>query len=93
MAVTGRFRPAAGMLHRKASLFQVYPPLHFNKHLEEAPMLTQIGRAMKELGIGWIAAQSAQAKGRIERFFGTAQDQLVKGLRRAGASTLESAND
>jgi len=77
----------------KASLFQVNRPLHYNKHLEEAPPLTQIGRALRELGIGWIAAHSAPAKGRIERFFGTAQDRLVKGLRKAGAGTLEAAND
>ena len=54
---------------------------------------TQIGRALRELGIHWIAAHSPQAKGRIERSFGTAQDRLVKGLRVAKASTLEQAND
>ena len=53
--------------------------------------LTQIGRALRELGIGWIAAHSPQAKGRIERFFGTAQDRLVKGLRLARADTLPAA--
>ena len=53
---------------------------------------TQIGRALEELGIGWIPAHSPQAKGRIERFFGTAQDRLVKGLRLAEACTLEAAN-
>src|SRR5947208_7940314 len=42
--------------------------------------------------IGWIAAHSPQAKGRIERFFGTAQDRLVKGLRLAQAASLEEAN-
>jgi hypothetical protein len=42
--------------------------------------------------VGWIAAHSPQAKGRIERFFGTAQDRLVKGLRKAGAHTLAEAN-
>src|SRR5229473_2056760 len=47
---------------------------------------TQIGRALKELGIAWIPAYSPQAKGRVERAFGTAQDRLVKGLRVAGAS-------
>ena len=52
---------------------------------------TQIGRALRELGIGWIAAHSPQAKGRIERFFGTAQDRLVKGLRLAQANSLEAA--
>ena len=57
---------------------------------EEA--LTQIGRALRELGIGWIPAHSPQAKGRIERFFGTAQDRLVKGMRKAGVRTWEEAN-
>ena len=42
----------------------------------QADRLTQIGRALRELGIGWIAAYSAQAKGRIERSFLTAQDRL-----------------
>jgi len=55
-------------------------------------VLTQIGRALRELGIGWLAAHSPQAKGRVERFFGTAQDRLVKGLRKAGVRTLEEAN-
>jgi transposase len=53
---------------------------------------TQIGRALRELGVVWIAAHSPQAKGRVERSFGTAQDRLVKGLRVAGACTIEAAN-
>jgi transposase len=53
---------------------------------------TQIGRALQELGIAWIAAHSPQAKGRVERNFGTAQDRLVKGMRVAGVKTLEEAN-
>ena len=53
---------------------------------------TQIGRALRELGITWIAAHSPQAKGRIERSFGTAQDRLVKGLRIASAATMDEAN-
>jgi transposase len=53
---------------------------------------TQMGRAFRELGIEWIPAQSPQAKGRIERSFQTLQDRLVKGLRRAGVTTLEEAN-
>jgi len=53
---------------------------------------TQIARALRELGIVWQAAHSPQAKGRVERNFGTAQDRLVKGLRVAGAKTLEEAN-
>jgi transposase len=76
----------------KNSLFTVNrPPVEAADEVVKED-LTQIGRALRELGIGWIAAHSPQAKGRIERFFGTAQDRLVKGLRLAGARTLEEAN-
>lgn len=54
--------------------------------------LTQIGRILSELGIQHIAAHSPQAKGRIERTFGTLQERLVVELRLAGASTIEEAN-
>jgi transposase len=57
-----------------------------------ADRLTQIGRGLRELGIGWIAAYSPQAKGRIERSFLTAQDRLVKQLRLARISSLQAAN-
>jgi DNA-binding Lrp family transcriptional regulator len=53
---------------------------------------TQLGRALLELGIVWIAAHSPQAKGRVERNFRTAQDRLVKGMRVAGVKTIEAAN-
>jgi transposase InsO family protein len=80
----------------KASLFQTA-----EKHKRDEPGVekdavemppTQIGRALRELGIAWIAAHSPQAKGRVERNFGTAQDRLVKGMRVAGVKTLEQAN-
>jgi hypothetical protein len=54
---------------------------------------TQFGRLMEELGIRQIEAHSPQAKGRIERLWGTFQDRLVSELRLAGASTLEDANE
>jgi len=53
---------------------------------------TQIERALRELNVVWIPAHSPQAKGRVERQFLTAQDRLVKGLRVAGARTLDEAN-
>lgn len=59
----------------------------------EADRLTQIGRALRDLGIGWIAANSPQAKGRVERSHSTAQDRLVKQLRLARISTLQEANE
>lgn len=54
--------------------------------------LTQIGRALKELDINLICANSPQAKGRIERLFKTLQDRLVKELSLKKISTLEEAN-
>lgn len=53
---------------------------------------TQFGRAMKELGVELILANSPQAKGRVERTNGTLQDRLVKGMRLAGIKDLEAAN-
>ena len=80
----------------KASLFQTALKTkrdegRVGKDREEQPP-TQIGRALSELGITWIAAHSPQAKGRVERGFLTAQDRLVKGLRVAGVTTMEQAN-
>ena len=76
----------------KSSLFTLNAPVPEAADEAVEEELTQIGRALRELGIGWIAAHSPQAKGRIERFFGTAQDRLVKGLRLAKAASLEEAN-
>lgn len=80
----------------KASLFQTAVKTKRDgsrkgKEREELPP-TQIGRALQELGIPWIAAHSPQAKGRVERGFLTAQDRLVKGMRVAGVTTLKGAN-
>ena len=55
-------------------------------------VLTQFGRALKQLGIEHIAAYSPQARGRSERAFGTLQDRLPKELALAGISTVEAAN-
>jgi len=54
--------------------------------------LTQVGRAMKELGVQMIAAYSPQARGRSERSFGTWQGRLPQELRLAGINTIEGAN-
>lgn len=75
----------------KASIFLTTPKKNHAPRVEPLPP-TQIGRALSELGIGWIAAHSPQAKGRVERSFQTAQDRLVKGLRVAGVKTLDQAN-
>jgi transposase len=54
--------------------------------------LTQFGRALQELGIELILARSPQAKGRVERFFETAQDRWVKEMRLASVTTRAQAN-
>jgi hypothetical protein len=54
--------------------------------------ITQFGRVLSELNIDIICANSPQAKGRVERAFGTLQDRLVKELRLAEISTLAAAN-
>ena len=54
---------------------------------------TQSGRALRELGIERIRARSPQAKGRVERGFGTAQDRWVKELRLKGATSCDGANE
>jgi len=61
-------------------------------HGENRSKPTQFARAMKELDIKMIAANSPQAKGRIERANGVLQDRLVKELREKGISTIEEAN-
>lgn len=76
----------------KAGHFQVNPGRinHYGDRSREGT--TQIERALGELGIVRIAAHSPQAKGRVERCFGTLQDRLVKSLRLAKTTTLEEAN-
>src|SRR3984885_12640735 len=75
------------------SMFTVPPrPGESREQQREADRLTQLGRALRELGIGSILAYSPQAKGRIERSFRTAQDRLVKHLPLAGIATMEGAN-
>jgi transposase InsO family protein len=56
---------------------------------EQTP--TQVGQALRELGIEAIFALSPQAKGRVERLFNTLQDRLVQELRLAGISTAQEA--
>ncbi|MEO5904154.1 MAG: ISNCY family transposase [Gemmatimonadaceae bacterium] len=71
---------------------------HFHSHNskrtmnDEAPMSSLIKRALESLGIELIHALSPQAKGRVERLFGTLQDRLIKEMRVERISTLEDAN-
>lgn len=76
----------------RASIFQPTLAPGWNSDEAGEKSETQIGRALRELGIEWIPAHSPQAKGRVERCFGTLQDRLVKALRKAKIRTREQAN-
>jgi transposase len=82
------------LYHDQHSIFEVARDQ--TASLEEQLMgkkpLTQIGRLLNELGINSIAANSPEAKGRVERLWKTFQDRLTSELRLAGATTKENAN-
>jgi transposase len=67
-------------------------PLTLEEQLRGGPDPTQVGRTLRELSIRWIPASSPQAKGRIERLFGTFQDRLRTELRLAGVTDRDGAN-
>jgi transposase len=62
------------------------------EQLEGQEPMSQFERSLSELGVEMIHAHSPQAKGRIERLFGTFQDRLIKEMRLTGIGTMEEAN-
>jgi hypothetical protein len=82
------------LYHDRHSIFEVSEDKEptLEEQLNGKEPLTQLGRLLKELAITSIPANSPQAKGRIERLWGTFQDRLTSELRRVGAKTLEEAN-
>jgi len=78
----------------KDSIYRVNDPQAREHGRQKGQMpLTQFGRAMQQVGVEVICANSPQAKGRVERANGTLQDRLVKALRLAGISTIPAANE
>jgi len=76
----------------KDSIYKVNRQASVEEELRDEMPLSQFTRAMKELGIDMIFANSPQAKGRVERGFRTHQDRLVKELRLARISDITQAN-
>jgi transposase len=74
------------------TIFQSPAKPTLEQQLNDEQPKSQFGRLADELGIELIIAHSPQAKGRVERLWGTLQDRLVKALRKAGASNLAEAN-
>ena len=85
--IAERGKPCAIYLDK----YSTYKINHKNA-VDNAELMTQFQRMMKELGIDLITAHSPEAKGRVERLFGTLQDRLVKELRLADISTIPEAN-
>lgn len=88
--LTHHGRPTAFYVD-KDSIYKVNRPAKYESLQLDEPM-TQFARAMGELGIEVICADSPQAKGRVERGFDTHQDRLVKELRLRGISSMADAN-
>jgi len=82
------------LYHDRHSIFQVNSkaPWTMDEELQGHREPSQFGRALEELGITAIAAHSPQAKGRVERLWGTLQDRLVQELRLAGITDIRSGN-
>lgn len=82
------------LYHDRHSIFEVSEDKlpSIEEQLKGKQPITQLGRLLKELGIESIPAHSPQAKGRVERLWGTFQDRLCSELRLAGARTMAEAN-
>ena len=89
--LTQHGRPVAFYVD-KDSIYRVNRQASLEEQLQDLQPLTQFTRAMRELHIEVIAANSPQAKGRVERSFDTHQDRLVKELRLAGIRDRAAAN-
>ena len=84
--------PAAVYTDRHSIFVRTDPHWSVAEQLAGAQAPTQVGRTLQALGIQLIPARSPQAKGRIERLWGTLQDRLVAELRLAGVSTLPAGD-
>lgn len=84
--------PCSAYMDRHGSLKRNDAHWTLEEELRGVQDPTQVGRALQALEIEVIFALSPQAKGRVERLWGTLQDRLVSELRLVGASTVEEAN-
>ncbi len=91
--------PAMSLLKQYTEEYGLPMSIYSDKHTtykstdKNKYALSQFGRALEELGIELIHANTPQAKGRVERLFGTLQDRLVKEMRLKNISDIETANN
>jgi len=93
-ATIRRYGVPGAIYHDRHTIFEppMSEPLTLEEQLVDTRVPTQLGRTFLELGIGSIAARSPQAKGRVERLWGTLGDRLVAELRLAGVDDRDGAN-
>jgi len=91
-AYLGRHGRPVAFYVDKDSIYKVNRKATIEEELQDCHPISQFTRAMQELGIAVICADSPQAKGRVERSFNTHQDRLVKELRLAGIADKGTAN-
>jgi len=92
--IVGSYGIPLALYHDRHGIFErsKNEPESLEEQLQGRRLPTQFGRLMEELGITSIPSRSPQARGRIERLWGTFQDRLVSELRLAGAKSKEEAN-
>lgn len=88
-----RYGVPLGIYSDKHSTYRSWAKPTLSEQLDGQEPMSQFERALSELGVELIHAHSPQAKGRIERLFGTFQDRLIKEMRLEGIKTIEEAND
>ncbi len=93
MGYTARYGRPLAIYADCHSIYKTTRDASVDEQLEGLEPETQFTRALRELDIDYIPAYSPQAKGRVERVFLTCQDRLLKELRLAGISDIESANE
>jgi transposase len=91
-SVAQRFGLPMSIYHDRHTILRSPKEPTLEEQLAGQPPMSQIQRILAALGIEAIPAYSPQAKGRVERLWGTLQDRLTKELRLAGINTLEDAN-
>ena len=91
-SISQRFGLPMSIYHDRHTILRSPKRPTLEEQLAGQPPMSQIQRILAELGIESIPAYSPEAKGRVERLWGTLQDRLTKELRLAGITTLEEAN-
>jgi len=90
--ITSTYGIPESIYHDRHTILRSPKPATIEDELAGIEPQSQFQRVMSELGIVSIAANSPQAKGRVERLWGTLQDRLTKEMRLAGISSIEDAN-